>query len=135
MSVSYLTPKARPVHVGAAGRGSVAVEPIAAGEVVVAFGGRAMTRDEFDLLPLGQQSRSIQIEEHLYLAGAPEPEPADFINHSCAPNCGMRGSKGLAASDACAECNIPARLTDAMPMPQRRTKSRRVRKASSMEGL
>jgi len=97
MSVSYLTPKARPVHVGAAGRGSVAVEPIAAGEVVVAFGGRAMTRDEFDLLPLGQQSRSIQIEEHLYLAGAPEPEPADFINHSCAPNCGMRGSTVVVA--------------------------------------
>ena len=97
MTVSYLTPKARPVHVGAAGRGSVAVDPIAAGEVVVAFGGRAMTRDEFDLLPLGQQARSIQIEEHLYLAGAPEPEPADFINHSCTPNCGMRGSTVVVA--------------------------------------
>ncbi len=92
MSVSYLTPKARPVHLGAAGRGSVAVEFIAAGEVVVAFGGRAMPRDEFDLLPSGQQSRSIQIADDLYLAGATDPEPADFINHSCEPNCGMSGS-------------------------------------------
>lgn len=97
MSVSYLSPKARPVHVGAAGRGSVAVDSIAAGEVVGAFGGRAITRDEFDLLPFDQQTRSIQIEEHLFLAGPTEPEPADFINHSCAPNCGLRGSTVLVA--------------------------------------
>ncbi len=92
MSVSYLTPKARPVAVGATGRGSIAVEPIAAGEVVAAFGGRCLTRLEFDLLPVGQQVRSIQIEETLFLAAPVEPEPADFINHSCDPNCGMRGS-------------------------------------------
>ncbi|MDO9174324.1 MAG: SET domain-containing protein [Actinomycetota bacterium] len=97
MSASYLTHKARPVAVGAAGRGSVAVEPIAAGEVVAGFGGRCLTRDEFDLLPEGQQVRSIQIDEALFLAGSPEPEPADFINHSCDPNCGMRGNTVLVA--------------------------------------
>ena len=97
MSVSHLTPKARPVAVGAAGRGSIAVEPIDAGEVVAAFGGRCITRDEFDLLPVGQQVRSIQIEERLFLAGPVEPEPADFINHSCDPNCGMSGSTVLIA--------------------------------------
>jgi len=92
MSVSYLTPKGRPVAVDAAGRGTIAVEPIDAGEVIAAFGGRCLTRDEFDLLPIGQQVRSIQIEETIFLAGPVEPEPADFINHSCAPNCGMSGS-------------------------------------------
>ncbi|HQZ33362.1 MAG TPA: SET domain-containing protein-lysine N-methyltransferase [Ilumatobacteraceae bacterium] len=92
MSVSYLTPKARPVAVGATGRGSIAVEPIAAGEVVAAFGGRCLTRVEFDLLPVGQQVRSIQIGETLFLAGPVEPEPADFINHSCDPNCAMSGN-------------------------------------------
>ena len=97
MSVCYLTPKARPAHHGAAGRGSIALEFIAAGEVVSAFGGRAITRDEFELLPLGQQARSIQIEEYLYLAGASDPEPADFINHSCEPNCGLRGATVLVA--------------------------------------
>ncbi|CAB4364930.1 MAG: SET domain-containing protein-lysine N-methyltransferase [Actinobacteria bacterium] len=97
MSVSYLTPKARPVLVGAAGRGSVAVEHIKTGEVIVAFGGRAMVRDEFDLLPEGQRARSIQIEDDLYLSGAPEPEPADFINHSCQPNCGLSGATVLLA--------------------------------------
>ena len=97
MSVSYLTPKARPVAVAAAGRGSIAVEPIDAGEVIAAFGGRCITRDEFDLLPVAQQVRSIQIEAMLFLAGPVEPEPADFINHSCAPNCGMSGSTVVVA--------------------------------------
>jgi len=97
MSASYLSPKARPVSVGAAGGGSVAVEAVATGEVVAAFGGRCLTREEFDLLPAGQQVRSVQIDEELFLAGSPEPEPADFINHSCEPNCGLRGNAVLVA--------------------------------------
>ena len=97
MSVSYLTPKAHPVAVGAAGRGSIAIETILAGDVVAAFGGRCVTRVEFDLLPVAQQVRSIQIEDALFLAGPTEPEPADFINHSCDPTCGMRGATVLVA--------------------------------------
>jgi hypothetical protein len=100
MSVSYLTPKARPVAMGATGRGSVAVEPIAAGEVVAAFGGRCVTGDQFALLPAQQQVRSIQIDEDLFLAGAVEPEPADFVNHSCEPNCAMKGSTVVVALHA-----------------------------------
>src|SRR6185503_8696943 len=92
MGVCFLTPKARPAATPRTGFGSVALEPIAAGEVVAAFGGRCITRDEFDLLPASQQVRSLQIDEHLYIAGAPEPEPADFINHSCEPNCTLAGS-------------------------------------------
>ncbi|MEP7113290.1 MAG: SET domain-containing protein-lysine N-methyltransferase, partial [Ilumatobacteraceae bacterium] len=42
--------------------------------------------------------RSLQIDERLYMAGAPEPEPADFINHSCDPNCVLNGSVLLIAS-------------------------------------
>jgi len=90
--VSYLTPKARSVDAGMTGRGSVAIETIHPGEFVVAFGGRCMPRSEFDLLPEGQQSRSIQIGDELFLAGHPEPEVADFVNHSCEPNCGMSGA-------------------------------------------
>jgi len=92
MGVSYLTSKARPVAVSGRGRGAVATDPIAAGDVVVAFGGRCISLDEFELLPTSQQVRSIQIEERLYMAGAPEPEPADFVNHSCDPNCVLSGS-------------------------------------------
>ncbi len=98
MGVCFLTPKARPTATPGKGYGSVAIEPIAAGEVVAAFGGRCVTRDEFELLPASQQVRSVQIDEHLYMAGTPEPEPADFINHSCDPNCLVSGNVLLVAS-------------------------------------
>jgi hypothetical protein len=97
MGVCFLTPKARPAPTRGTGYGSVVCEPIAAGEVVAAFGGRCVTRDEFDLLPANQQLRSVQIDEHLYMVGAPEPEPADFINHSCDPNCLLSGNVILVA--------------------------------------
>jgi hypothetical protein len=97
MGVSYLTTKARPVPGGSEGHRAVAVEPIRAGESVAAFGGRCITRDELELLSERQQRRSIQIDDLLFLAGAVEPEPADFVNHSCQPNCGMSGSVLLVA--------------------------------------
>jgi uncharacterized protein len=97
MGVCYLTPKARSVTTEKTGFGSVAVEPIAAGEVVAAFGGRCVRRDELDLLPTSQQVRSLQIADDLYLAGAVEPEPADFINHCCDPNCVLDGNVVLVA--------------------------------------
>jgi uncharacterized protein len=97
MGLCFLTPKARPAPTPGKGYGSVAIEPIAGGEVVAAFGGRCVTRDEFELLPTSQQVRSVQIEEHLYMAGTPEPEPADFINHSCDPNCSVSGNVLLVA--------------------------------------
>lgn len=98
MGVCFLTPKARPTATPGKGYGSVASERIAAGEVVAAFGGRCVTREEFELLPTNQQVRSLQIDERLYLAGAPEPEPADFINHSCEPNCVLSGTVILVAA-------------------------------------
>lgn len=97
MGVCYLTPKARIAPHDEHGHGAVATEFIAAGEVVAAFGGRCVGRDELDLLPAEQRARSIQIEETLYLAGTPEPEPADFVRHSCAPTCGMQGNTVLVA--------------------------------------
>jgi hypothetical protein len=97
MSNGYLTSKARQTGADAAGWFCVAVEAIAPGEIVAAFGGRCLTRDEFDLLPAHQQVRGIQVDENLYLSGAIEPEPSDFINHSCRPNCGMRGNTVIVA--------------------------------------
>lgn len=97
MGASYLNPKVRTTAGGHLGFGTFALERIAAGEVVAAFGGRCISRHELDLLPLDQQVRSIQIEDHLYLASTIEPEPADFLAHSCEPNCGMRGNTVVVA--------------------------------------
>jgi hypothetical protein len=96
VTTCYLSPKALPIA-RADGHAAVAHEPIAAGEVVAAFGGRCVTRIELDLLPTSQQRRSIQIDEQLYLVGATDPEPADFVRHSCEPNCGLRGSSVVVA--------------------------------------
>jgi uncharacterized protein len=98
MGVSYLTLKARSSVVTGRGPCTVAIEPIRSGEVVAAFGGRCVHRDEFELLPAEQQARSLQIDDDLFLASAPEPEPADFVNHSCEPNCWLRGNATLIAA-------------------------------------
>jgi len=97
MGVCYLTPKARIASLGLDGHGAVATEFIAAGEVIAAFGGRCVTREELDLLPLEQQARSLQVENDLFLAATTDPEPADFVRHSCEPNCGMHGNSVLIA--------------------------------------
>ena len=97
MAVSYLNPSVVPTTLPGNARSAVAHSPIAAGAVIAAFGGRCVTRAEFDELGVDQrgvdqQRRSIQIEDDLYMAGAPTAEDADFVQHSCEPNCGMRGS-------------------------------------------
>lgn len=97
MGVSYLNPNVEPTSLPGGFRQAVARSPITAGSVIAAFGGRCVTRAEFDQLGIDhvgvdRQRRSIQIEDDLYMAGAPEAEPADFVQHSCTPNCGMRGS-------------------------------------------
>ena len=97
MGDSYLNPNVEPTTLPDGSRRAVALRPIAAGAVIAAFGGRCVTRAEFDelgvdRLGVDQQRRSIQIDDDLYMAGAPEAEPADFVQHACAPNCGMRGS-------------------------------------------
>lgn len=92
----YLTSKARSVA-GSTGRHYVAAEQIAAGEVVAAFGGRCISRAEFDQQPVRRRMRGIQIDDELFLSGAIKGEPSNSISHSCDPNCGMRGNTILVA--------------------------------------
>ncbi len=98
MGVSYLSPKATAQVSALSGFGVFATAEILPGEVVVAFGGRTLARPEFGLLPISQQQRSVQIEDDLYLAAGHEPEPADFVNHSCAPNCQLSGAAVIVAA-------------------------------------
>lgn len=97
MALSYLTSKAATVETDLRGRASVVLEPIHAGEVVAAFGGECMQRAAFDALDADRVRRSVQIGDDLFLAGGLDPDPADFINHSCAPTCGMLGDVTLVA--------------------------------------
>lgn len=97
MTCNWLTPKAHTVAFPGRGWGSVALEPIAAGEMVTAFGGELVTLATLRTLPQEHAVRSLQIEADLFLLSPEEPDPGDYVNHSCEPNCGMDGAVVLVA--------------------------------------
>lgn len=89
---SWLTPRAEVRDAGEAGLGVFATAPIRSGEVVAAFGGHMVDLREFDALPADHQVHSLQIAEELFLVCPADPDPADHLNHSCDPNCGIAGN-------------------------------------------
>ena len=96
---SYITPKARK-GVSSAGRGLVAVAPIAAGEVVAIKGGHIVTTAALRSLPERLQNSEVQIAGGFHLAAVQDAEYEPvmlFINHSCEPNVGFAGNIVLVA--------------------------------------
>jgi uncharacterized protein len=79
------------------GFGVYAIEAVAAGEVVSVWGGYIVNAEQLETLPHDVQQHSVQIEEGLYSATIGGAETADFINHSCDPNLGLRGQIALVA--------------------------------------
>lgn len=73
------------------GRGIFAREFTPAGTVLLVWGGSIVQGHQLGQIPLDSQRYSVQVEEDLYLITLGEPEPADYINHSCAPNAGPSG--------------------------------------------
>lgn len=94
---SYFSPRleVRPLAVKG-DYGVFACEDVPAGELLVMWTGRLMTPEQFDRLPPLQRSRSVQVEEQLYLVPT-RTEPGDFVNHSCDPNAGLSGQTALVA--------------------------------------
>ena len=92
MRQSWLTPAAVVREARGKGLGVFATEPIEAGTTVAAFGGYAMAGNELRALGEGVTHHSLQIDEDLFLASVPPFDPADLVNHSCDPNCGIVGS-------------------------------------------
>ncbi len=97
MSTSFHTPKARASFDSLVGLMSVAIEPIAAGETVGAFGGTCVDRLAFAAFDEDRQRRAVQLDDDLFLVGTDHVEPVDHIVHSCEPNCGMSGGVLLVA--------------------------------------
>lgn len=98
---SYITPKARKGAASAiAGRGLVAVAPIAAGELVAIKGGHIVTTAALASLPERLRNSEIQIADGFHLAALDEAEYELimlFLNHSCEPNVGFAGNIVLVA--------------------------------------
>ena len=96
---SWLSPKANSRKKGVAGRGVFAASPIQKDELIAMWGGKIYHSSEVTGLPEMLSHFMIQIDKDLFLAPASENDvdDAEFFNHSCDPNCGMRGQAGLVA--------------------------------------
>jgi hypothetical protein len=70
---------------------------IAPGQIISVWGGHILTKAHLAQIPPTRHCYSVQVEEDLYLASINGPESADFINHSCTPNAGMRDSITMVA--------------------------------------
>jgi uncharacterized protein len=98
---TYISPKAvkgRPS--GIAGRGLIAVEPIAKDEIVAIKGGHLVDTATLDALPERLQNSQVQVADGFYLVALEEAEYEPvmlFINHSCEPNVGFAGNIVLVA--------------------------------------
>jgi hypothetical protein len=99
MPASYLSPK---LEVRAAPhKGGFAVfarEALQKDELICVWTGRAVTFEQLRRLSPLERSHTLQVDDQVYLAPLGlEEEPADFINHSCQPNAGIRGQISLVA--------------------------------------
>ncbi len=95
--LSYLSPKleVRPSQDKGNGFGVFARQKIKRDELLIAYGGHVLTRDQLRLLQNDPHRYSLQIEEDLFLTSI--GTLADYVNHSCDPNTGMAGATMLAA--------------------------------------
>lgn len=97
-SASFLAPALEARRTGAFdGMGVFALEPLQEGALLAVWGGRVVDRAGLDRLGPRERELTLQVEEGLYLAPAGPPDPADFVNHSCDPNAGLRGQVALVA--------------------------------------
>jgi hypothetical protein len=81
---------------GKGGRGVFARERVRAGELLVVWGGEVVGGDALRAMSVDRFRLALQVEEDLYLLTANEG-PADWVNHSCAPNAGLQGQVVLVA--------------------------------------
>lgn len=79
------------------GHGIFATDAIPSGTVLLVWGGEIVDESRLNNVPAYQRRFSVQIEEGLYLLSDSTREPADFLNHSCNPNAGMRGQISVVA--------------------------------------
>jgi SET domain-containing protein len=98
---TWISPKAtKGTPSGISGRGLVATEPIAAGEVVAVKGGHPVTTQELRALGKHLQNSAVQIADDLHLVALTDDEYEPvmlFLNHSCEPNVGFGGNVVLVA--------------------------------------
>ncbi len=77
------------------GKAVVARCDIPGGSLLVVWGGTVVTRAELEA-GRGERRLVLQVDDDAFLVSV-EEGPADWVNHSCEPNAGLRGQISLVA--------------------------------------
>ena len=104
-------------HTSEAYRFAFATDPIAEGEIVAVWAGEVVTSAHVQRFGSGVGRTTVQIDEDLYLCSNGHGF-ADWINHSCDPNLGLRGQIVLVARRPIAvgeELCLDYAMTDGSP--------------------
>lgn len=99
---SYISKKVSNKFSKTAGRGLFAIETITKGEIITDFTnglGEYVDSNKADQLFKEGQDHMIQVDDDLFFAAVKKSdfEDADYINHSCNPNCGIEGKLKIVA--------------------------------------
>jgi SET domain-containing protein len=96
---NWLNPKVAPRRSEKEGEGEFAIEDIKKDEILAIFGGHIMVREERNNLPEDVRFLPIGIDNEMFIGpkSIEESDDADFFNHSCEPNAGLKGQIFLVA--------------------------------------
>jgi uncharacterized protein len=92
MVKSYICEKVEILNSNIHGYGMFAKEDIEKGEIVFIKGGHILSKS--DLFSSDKINSYLPIDDNFYLAAKDQEEEDEiklFVNHSCEPNCGLRG--------------------------------------------
>lgn len=78
------------------GKGLFATQELHKGDVLIVFGGRAITRSTLDAQSSSSGRHALQIGKAIFLQGSADEE-GEWVNHSCDPNLGFEGQITLVA--------------------------------------
>ena len=92
MRQSWLHPDAETRPTATKGIGVFARTAIPANTTVAGFGGHVVDGRELEGMGMAVRIHALQIDDDLFIASDLPFDDADFVNHSCDPNCGIIGS-------------------------------------------
>jgi SET domain-containing protein len=96
---NWLNEKVKPRKSDKEGNGEFAIKDIKKDEIIAIFGGHVMRRVERNNLPENIKYLPIGIDEEMFIGpkSIEEIDDADWFNHSCEPNAGIKGQIMLVA--------------------------------------